>query len=98
MNAKPVDAESRGRLDGPGAGVAPRGRVAGAAVLLDPQQGLADRARRDRACYVELERKGYLRATPGATVDYDLVAGELLEITGDFSMQAIALTASASTC
>ncbi len=55
-----------------------------------PQQGLADRARRDHAAYDEWERKGYLRATPGATVDYDVVAQEILEITSEFDLNAIA--------
>lgn len=55
-----------------------------------PQQGLADRARRDHAAYDEWARKGYLRATPGRTVDYDVVAQEVLEITSEFDLKALA--------
>lgn len=55
-----------------------------------PADGLADRARRDHAAYVEWARDGHLRTTPGATVDYDAVAAELLELTSEFDLQAIA--------
>jgi phage terminase large subunit-like protein len=55
-----------------------------------PKQGLNDRARRDHAAYDDWVRKGYVRATPGATVDYDEVAAEILELTSDFDVKAIA--------
>jgi phage terminase large subunit-like protein len=45
-----------------------------------PEQGLADRARRDRAPYDVWHRQGLLRTTPGASVDYSFVAREMLEI------------------
>ena len=45
-----------------------------------PEQGLADRARRDRAPYDVWHRQGLLRTTPGASVDYSHVAREMLEI------------------
>lgn len=55
-----------------------------------PRQGLADRARRDREEYEVWERKGLLRATPGATVDYEFVAREISEIVADLDVQSIA--------
>ena len=55
-----------------------------------PEQGLADRARRDRAPYDVWHRQGHLRTTPGATVDYEHVAADMLEILADMDVQAIA--------
>ncbi|TFI44781.1 terminase large subunit [Diaphorobacter sp. DS2] len=55
-----------------------------------PEQGLADRARRDRAPYDVWHRQGHLRTTPGATVDYEHVAADMLEIFADLDVQAIA--------
>ncbi|HQQ71756.1 MAG TPA: terminase large subunit, partial [Alicycliphilus sp.] len=53
-------------------------------------QGLHDRARRDRAPYDVWVKQGYLRTTPGASVDYGHVAQDLLEILADLDVQAIA--------
>ena len=39
-----------------------------------PEQGLRDRAARDRAPYDTWHRQGYLHSTPGATIDYEFVA------------------------
>lgn len=44
-----------------------------------PLVGLADRAHRDRAPYDLWYQQGHLIATPGSTVDYDIVAECLLE-------------------
>lgn len=55
-----------------------------------PEQGLADRARRDRAPYDTWARQGLLRATPGASVDYEHVAADIAEILSDLDVQAIA--------
>lgn len=55
-----------------------------------PEQGLADRARRDRAPFDVWHRQGVLRTTPGATVDYEHVAADMLEIFADLEVQAIA--------
>jgi len=55
-----------------------------------PEQGLHDRARRDRAPYDVWHRQGFLRTTPGATVDYEHVASDMLEILADLDVQAIA--------
>ncbi|WP_287877852.1 terminase TerL endonuclease subunit [Acidovorax sp.] len=55
-----------------------------------PEQGLHDRARRDRAPYDVWHRQGHLRTTPGATVDYSHVAADMLEILDGMDVRAIA--------
>lgn len=55
-----------------------------------PEQGLADRARRDRAPYDVWHRQGFLRTTPGSTVDLEHVARDMLEIFADMDVQGIA--------
>jgi phage terminase large subunit-like protein len=55
-----------------------------------PAQGIIDRARRDRAPYDLWHQQGYLRTTPGATVDYEHVAHEMAAILDGLNVQAIA--------
>lgn len=55
-----------------------------------PAQGLADRARRDRAPYDVWVREGYMRTTPGASVDYEYVAADILEIVEHMNLGSIA--------
>ena len=55
-----------------------------------PESGIEDRSRRDRAPYSTWHRQGYLRATPGASVDYEHVAADIAEILADLDVQAIA--------
>lgn len=55
-----------------------------------PEQGLFDRAKADRAPYDVWARDGYLRTTPGATVDYEAVATDLAEILQDVDLHALA--------
>lgn len=56
-----------------------------------PSEGLRDRAKEDRMPYLEWVESGYLRTTPGATVDYRYVAQELEEILSDYpNIQGIA--------
>ncbi len=55
-----------------------------------PEIGLADRARRDRAPYDVWHRQGFLRTTPGASVDYSFIAAEMLEIFDGLDVRAIA--------
>lgn len=55
-----------------------------------PEQGIADRAKTDRAPYDTWARQGYLRTTPGATVDYEVVARDLAELLVDVDIQAVA--------
>ena len=46
-----------------------------------PEIGLLDRAKTDRQPYDVWVREGFLRTTPGATVDYGYIAKEIAEIT-----------------
>lgn len=55
-----------------------------------PEIGLLDRAKRDRCAYDVWHRQGYLRTTPGASVDYSFVAAELAEICADLDVRAVA--------
>src|SRR5690625_4740749 len=55
-----------------------------------PEQGLLERAKRDRAPYDLWVRQGFLRTTPGATVDYEQVAIEIGELLADMYIPAIA--------
>ncbi len=55
-----------------------------------PEQGLADRAHKDRSPYDVWARQGLLHTTPGATVDYEYVAMQIVEILADLNVQAIA--------
>jgi len=55
-----------------------------------PEQGLFDRAKRDRQPYDVWVRQGYMNTTPGATVDYEFVAQDMSAILGGLNVQAIA--------
>ncbi|MGE4238681.1 terminase large subunit [Hydrogenophaga sp.] len=55
-----------------------------------PEQGLLERAKRDRAPYDVWARQGLLHTTPGATVDYEHVAEDMLAILADLDVQAVA--------
>lgn len=55
-----------------------------------PEQGIFDRAKTDRAPYDVWARSGFLRTTPGATVDYEAVAADLADILQDVDLHAIA--------
>lgn len=55
-----------------------------------PAQGLVERAKRDRAPYDVWAREGFLRTTPGGSVDYEHVATDIAEITAGLDLHAIA--------
>jgi len=55
-----------------------------------PAVGLMDRSHKDRMPYDQWAAKGLLRTTPGATVDYDYVGQEMLDITEGLDVKAIA--------
>jgi phage terminase large subunit-like protein len=55
-----------------------------------PEQGLHDRARRDRVPYDIWVQQGWLRTTPGHTVDYEAVIDDLAEIIGGAELSAVA--------
>lgn len=55
-----------------------------------PADTLHDRAKVDRAPYVEWVKQGYLRTTPGSSVDYSFVIADIADILSDFDISAIA--------
>lgn len=55
-----------------------------------PNEGLMDRAKRDRSPYDLWHRQGFLRTTPGATVDYEYVATDIASLLAGLNIQAIA--------
>src|SRR5699024_1204127 len=54
-----------------------------------PRDTMLDRERNDGAPYSAWVRQGYLRATPGSTVDLDHIAAHLVEITAGLTIAAI---------
>lgn len=55
-----------------------------------PEEGLKDRAKRDRAPYDVWQKQGFIRTTPGASVDLEYVATDLGEILGPLNLQSVA--------
>lgn len=55
-----------------------------------PREGMTDRERRDRVPYSTWEQQGFLRATPGKTVDYEYVARDIIEICDGLNLNCIA--------
>lgn len=55
-----------------------------------PEKGLHERAKTDRVPYDVWVREGWLRTTPGATVDYAFVAAEMAEIMADLDVEMVA--------
>jgi phage terminase large subunit-like protein len=55
-----------------------------------PESGLVDRARRDRAPYDVWAQKGFLHATPGASIDFSFVAQRLAELRSEMDLRVIA--------
>lgn len=55
-----------------------------------PEQGLQDRAKRDRSPYDLWARQGHIHTTPGATVDYEVVAQDMAAILSGLDVRAIA--------
>lgn len=66
------------------------GKINVYAYFWTPEVGLLDRAKRDRAPYDVWVRQGFIRTTPGATVDYAHVARDIAEILSEFDIAAIA--------
>ena len=54
-----------------------------------PEDGLKDRAMRDRSPYDVWVRQGLIETTPGATVDYEWVAVRIAEILSDCHVEKI---------
>jgi phage terminase large subunit-like protein len=59
-------------------------------VFWTPEKGLRERAKRDRAPYDVWEKSGFIRAVPGASIDYEPVALEIAEILADCDVRAVA--------
>jgi phage terminase large subunit-like protein len=55
-----------------------------------PGQGLADKARADRVPYDLWAREGWLRTTPGKTVEYEFVAAHLRDLFETMDIRKIA--------
>jgi phage terminase large subunit-like protein len=55
-----------------------------------PEKGVVERSRRDRVPYDVWAREGWITLTPGASVDYEIVAQRLVEICNDFDVSSIA--------
>lgn len=55
-----------------------------------PEKTLHDRAKKDRVPYDVWARQKLLNTTPGASVDYDVVARDIAAILGDYEVDAIA--------
>jgi phage terminase large subunit-like protein len=55
-----------------------------------PEDGLAERSKRDRTPYDVWVKQGFLHTTPGSTVDYDYVAEWLLENCSEMDLQTLA--------
>ncbi|KGQ33952.1 terminase large subunit [Gallibacterium anatis] len=70
--------------------VTPQGKVNVYPYFWTPKEGLADRAKRDRAPYDVWVKQGFIRTTPGATVDYTHVVRDIADILSDFDVKSIA--------
>lgn len=55
-----------------------------------PEKGLRDRAKRDRAPYDIWEKEGFLRSVPGASIDYEVVAKDILDLVDGCDIQHVA--------
>jgi phage terminase large subunit-like protein len=55
-----------------------------------PEDGLKDRSHKDRSPYDVWAKQGYIRTTPGKTVDYEYVARDIAEICYGLSIHSIA--------
>lgn len=53
------------------------------------QDGLEDRAEKDRAPYVDWVEDKYLTATPGATIDYTYVAAQVAQLVADHDVEEL---------
>lgn len=52
-----------------------------------PEQGLAERSKRDRVPYDVWVREGLLKTTPGATVDYEYVIADIMEFCDEHEIE-----------
>ncbi len=59
-------------------------------IFWTPEKGLRERAKRDRAPYDIWEKEGFLRALPGASIDYEAVGREIADALDGVNVQAVA--------
>lgn len=59
-------------------------------VFWTPEKGLRDRAKRDRAPYDVWHKEGLLRTVPGASIDYEDVARDVVDLLDGCDVQLIA--------
>lgn len=59
-------------------------------VFWTPEKGLRERAKRDRAPYDIWEKDGYIRALPGASIDYEAVGQEIADMLDGVNVQCVA--------
>jgi phage terminase large subunit-like protein len=55
-----------------------------------PEERILERSRRDHVPYDEWARQGFLTATPGAVVDYDILRQVLRQWAAEFALQMVA--------
>jgi len=55
-----------------------------------PEKGLKERAKRDRAPYDLWEKEGFIRALPGASLDYEALAKEIAEALEGVAVESVA--------
>lgn len=55
-----------------------------------PESTLEERAKRDRAPYLDWVRDGFLKATPGPAVEYEFVAADMVDIVRGMDLRALA--------
>jgi phage terminase large subunit-like protein len=59
-------------------------------VFWTPEKGLKERARLARAPFDQWAKDGHIRVVPGASIDYEIVAKDLIEILADCDVRGIA--------
>lgn len=59
-------------------------------IFWTPEKGLRERAKNDRAPYDVWAKDGFIRPTPGASIDYEYVARDIAEATDGMNLQALA--------
>jgi phage terminase large subunit-like protein len=55
-----------------------------------PEQGLHDRAKKDRQPYDLWVKQGYINTTPGATIDYEFVAQDIFNLIAGLNLVSVA--------
>lgn len=67
-----------------------RGRFDVECVFWLPEEGLAERARKDRVPYDLWHEQGWLQVTPGRSIEYDYVAQHLIKVIEERSVRKVA--------